>query len=795
MNKNIVVLLCTAALLAMAQIDPENPPETSLEPWPGEDSLEFETVGTPWPEEELLSEGGRLLEQGRYAEAIDTLQNAITMFRTGGRQYGLSSVYDYLGRAYQVLGQFENALDCFDSALAYSRGIFEDRYAIGRTFNNIGGTYILIGRFDRALAALDSARTISLELADTAAFAATFNNIGNAYYGLGQYTRAAAVYDSSRIAGRNSGDRRAEAYLLNNLGFTYAAMNQYDRALADYDSGRVWIESSGDKYGSGIVYNNIGEAYAALGQYEKAHACYDSALARRRAIKNRYGEGVTLKNIGRLYEATGDWLKALEYYRQAIESKEMIGGDLHTAELSAAYRESEKDAYQYMIDLLIKHDRYPEAFEYLARSQSENLKEIFRGSGIESYDPSLKNELGRINALETRMAELKVGLQNGQTGTAEFDRDQAVLEGEYNQALVDLKTYHPQVYDLLEPAKRSVRDVQSGIPDRVLYVQFVGVEESYLAFLLTNSSLETELLSSRKEIDSLVETFRSALILKEKKIMESTLKSLYECLIRPLEAAVEPARDVVIIPYGPLHYLPFQAFIRSKDKNGDEYFIERKRVRYLPSASFIEEIAKKPGVRPANLIAFADADKTLPGAENEVRDLSRIYPKAEIYIGDQATKDKFLERAGNYDIVHLATHGRLDYDPRRSHIVLAPRETGDLTCREIMGLCGLFQNKTSLVTLSACETAVEKDPVRAGRELTTLADAFKRAGVPTLVATLWSVPDISTANLMREFYKNLYPGKMDKLEALRQAQIKMLRGLEYPEPYYWAPFILIGEAR
>jgi len=793
MSKNVTVLFCLAVVLAMAQTDPENPPETGLTPWPGPDSLEYETVGTPWPGEELLTEGGQLIEQDRYAEAIDTLQNAITLSRIDGRRYGLSSAYDYLGRAYQALGQFENALDCFDSALAYSRGIFEDRYAIGRTFNNIGDTYLLIGRFDRALIALDSARTISLELADTAALATTLNNIGNVYYGLGQYARAAAVYDSARVAGRNRGDRRAEAYLLNNLGFAYAAMNRFDRALAYYDSSRVGTDSSGDKYGSGIIYNNIGEAYAALGQYDKALLCYDSALTRRRAIKNRYGEGVTLKNIGRLYEATGDWVKALEYYRQAIEVKEMIGGDLHTAELSAAYRESEKDAYQCMIDLLIKHGRYPEAFEFLDRSQSENLREIFRGSGIESYDPSLTNELARINALETRMAELKVALQNGKSGAAEYDREQAVIEGEFNQALVDLKTYHPQVYDLLEPAKHSVRDIQSGILDRVLYVQFAAAEDRYLAFLLSNATLETVLLPSRKEIDSLVETFRSALALKENEIIEGTLKSLYDCLIRPLEAAVEPARDVVIIPYGPLHYLPFQAFIRSKDKNQGEYFIERKRVRYLPSASFIEGNAKKPTARPASLIAFADADNTLPGAENEVRNINKIYPRAEIFLGDQATKDKFLERSGNYDIVHLATHGRLDYDPRRSHIVLAPRETGDLTCREIMGLCGLFQKKTSLVTLSACETAVEMDPVRAGRELTTLADAFERAGVPTLVATLWPVSDVSTAMLMNDFYKNLYPGKMDKLEALRQAQIKMLRGSEYPEPYYWAPFILIGD--
>jgi len=793
MAKNLMVLMCAAAGLLSAQLDPDQEvPESGPLYWP--DDTAFETVGDSWRDMILADKGVTLMADGQYEAAIDTFRAALEKIRDLGPDYEISSVFDHIGRANQTLGRFDQALEAYDSALVYSRGFFEDRFGLGRTYNNIGSTLVEIGQYDRALQVLDSALLLSRELSDTAAQASTLNNIGNAYYGLKKYTRAVAAYDSARIAGRTIMDPRTEGNILNNLGFTCAALKKYDRALAYYDSSRIKIEAGADLYGQGVVLNNLGEALAALGRYDQSLAVYDSALIKRRIVKNRYGEGITLKNIGRLHDARGEWKKALDHYRQAIEIKERIRGELRASEL-AAYGESEKDAYQLIIDLLIKHGREKEAFEYLERSRSDDLREIFQASGIEAYDPSLKNELGRINGLETKMAELQSGLQNGKIGAEEYDKSRAGLDGQYNQALVDLKTYHAQVYDLLEPGKRSFEDIQAVIPERVLYVQFVAAEDRYLAFLLTRESFKTELLAERGRIDSLIENFRTALVLKEKETMTGALRNLYDCLIRPLEPALDPARDVVIIPYGPLHYLPFTALIRSEDDGGFEYFIESKRIRCLPSAAFITGTETKPVTRQDNLIAFADADQTLPGAEEEVKALSKLYPRSKIFVGGEATKERFIAEAGNYGIVHLATHGRLEIDPRRSHIVLAPPGPGNLTCREVLGLCGLFKKKTALVTLSACETAVDLNREKSGRELTTLADAFKRAGVPSLVATLWPVADHSTARLMNDFYQNLRDGKMDKLEALRQAQIKMLRGSEYPDPFFWAPFILIGDAR
>jgi CHAT domain-containing protein len=195
-----------------------------------------------------------------------------------------------------------------------------------------------------------------------------------------------------------------------------------------------------------------------------------------------------------------------------------------------------------------------------------------------------------------------------------------------------------------------------------------------------------------------------------------------------------------------------------------------------------------------SVLAFGNADGTLPYAEDEVKMLDNMYSDVLAKVRHDATKELFEAEAEKYEIIHLATHGRLRPDSRRSHFVLSPRENevGNLTVRDILGMCGKFKEKTSLVTLSACETAVELHPDSAGKELITLANAFKNTGVPALIGSLWQVATQSTVVFMEMFYNNLKNPKMDKLESLRQAQITFINSRAYSHPLYWAPFVLVG---
>jgi CHAT domain-containing protein len=195
-----------------------------------------------------------------------------------------------------------------------------------------------------------------------------------------------------------------------------------------------------------------------------------------------------------------------------------------------------------------------------------------------------------------------------------------------------------------------------------------------------------------------------------------------------------------------------------------------------------------------NMLALGNPDGSLPAASKEIELLKKeVFKKnAIIWTHSDATKEKFFTYAKNYDIIHLATHGVIQNNPLESYLLFAGTSTEEqrLTLLEVAGYTALRQ-KTGLVFLSACHTAMDSSGGN-GSELLSLAEAFAMAGPPTLIATLWEVDDRSTSMLVLDFYRELKEGKKDKLEALRSAQITLIKDRTYSHPFYWAPFIMIG---
>jgi len=175
-----------------------------------------------------------------------------------------------------------------------------------------------------------------------------------------------------------------------------------------------------------------------------------------------------------------------------------------------------------------------------------------------------------------------------------------------------------------------------------------------------------------------------------------------------------------------------------------------------------------------------------------VEGLEGLFEKSEAFFRDKATEERVKKGLKGFDILHLATHGRMAGNIKESYILLSPsqdgREDGKLFLREIWGLP---LRGYQLVTLSACETAKGKEA--SGDIMVSLETAFLRAGTPTILATLWEVDDEATGLLMKVFYDNLR--KQGKAEALKGAQLALMKNPKFAFPYYWAPFILVGDWR
>jgi CHAT domain-containing protein len=233
-----------------------------------------------------------------------------------------------------------------------------------------------------------------------------------------------------------------------------------------------------------------------------------------------------------------------------------------------------------------------------------------------------------------------------------------------------------------------------------------------------------------------------------------------------------------------LHYLPFSALAYDS-----KYFGDRVELFTLPSASVLPFIKERK--RNAERL-LAVAQKEAPGlalleyADSEAQSIAQLYGTTPL-LTPTATKAKFRALAGDYDVLHLAAHGQLDPNaPLFSQIFLAP-ETGDTGRLNVSEVYDLNLKKVNLVVLSACDTQLGTKSK--GDDIVGLSRAFIYAGTPSIIASLWTVEDQVTKELMVSFYTFLRRG-MGKAAALQAAQREIRK--THPHPYYWAAFILTG---
>jgi CHAT domain-containing protein len=229
------------------------------------------------------------------------------------------------------------------------------------------------------------------------------------------------------------------------------------------------------------------------------------------------------------------------------------------------------------------------------------------------------------------------------------------------------------------------------------------------------------------------------------------------------------------VPSGPLHYLPFHAL-----HDGRRYLLEDHEISYLPGASLLHYAHAEQPAASGSLALGHSYGGRLPHAVDEARAVAAILG-GPAYVESEATLARLRADIGICRVVHLAAHG--DFRPDNPLFSGLALDDGWLTTLESFNL----RLSASLVTLSACQTG--RSVVGGGDELLGLMRALLYAGASSLLLSLWAVEDRSTAALMEAFYGQLAMG-WRKGAALRHAQLAAAE----THPYFWAPFVLVGDA-
>ena len=279
------------------------------------------------------------------------------------------------------------------------------------------------------------------------------------------------------------------------------------------------------------------------------------------------------------------------------------------------------------------------------------------------------------------------------------------------------------------------------------------------------------------------------------------LRRLYEILIAPVaKAGTHSGKEhLIIVPHNLLHYLPFQALITQEIDGSKQphFLIEDYVISYAPSASALKFCLEKTTRQSNQQLLLAPQTSTLPLSETEVTEIANsLGSGAKFQLNESASESLVKQEGGNYDLLHFAATAHFNKsNPIFSRLDLAATEYDDgrLEVHEIFGL----NLNANLVTLSACQTALGSGYTTAlpqGDDFVSLTRAFLYAGTASVIASLWEVYDPSTSFFMQSFYR--YLKNENKSNALAHVQRDMIQGKlsnsNYTHPYFWAPFILVG---
>jgi len=728
---------------------------------------------------------------GQPQEALKYFNQALPIRREVGDRAGVAVTLNSIGLAYDSIGQPQEALKYFNQALPIRREV-GDRASVAATLANIGLVYNRIGQPQEALKYYNQALPIKLEVGDRASVANTLNNIGGLYHSISQPQEALKYYNQALLIMREVGYRFGEAATLNNIGGVYNSISQPQEALKYYNQALPIRREVGDRAGVAATLNNIGGVYYRISQPQEALKYFNQALPIIREVGDRAGVAATLSNIGAVYRDTKQPTQAIENLEQSLKiTLEMRSGLQRKNRQN--FLEAESGTAIALTSLLIDQNQADRAFQWVNIATTADLADYTRLIDAKVANPQAQKVLDEWNQKNQQLQFLRRQLQD--KFSENLSRQMRDLETEVYREAEKIRLELPEVAELFETTPKDIAQLKASIaPDTVviqpvLLTNVKNVLNTVALFVLTKDSLSVKKIPiDPAEFDKLLTQYREQLQNTGDTNFTVTGSKLYEILIRPVEDQIKATspKQLSIIATGKLRYIPFETLY---DEQTDEFLIQKYPVNYLTriSTRSIPNSTLQGGVLALGNPIPRDP-QNLAGTEEEVRNIAQLFPGSSAYIGNAATLDQFKTQAPRFPFLHLATHGCFQQGGcqklgMEENTLLFADSQFNIREAALLGL----QN-TRLLTLSACQTAMQANSN--GEEISGVAYVFERAGAQAVMASLWSVADAATKDLMVEFYQNINKG-MSKNEALRQAKLSQIQR----HPFYWSPFILIGDAR
>jgi CHAT domain-containing protein/Tfp pilus assembly protein PilF len=816
-----------------------------------------------------LSNLGRVYsELSQYDQARTFYEQALVLAREVGDRGEEGWAFNNLGFVYQALGQYDKALPSYEQALVLAREV-GNRRGEALTLANLGGVYQALGQYDQALISNEQALVLARKAETQSVEGLVLRALGFVYQALRQYDQALTFYEQALTTLQKVGYRLEEGNTFNALGRVYQALGQYDQALTYAEHGLSLARTVGNRDGEGWALSTLSDVYTALGQYDQALTHAEQALMILREVGDREGTGWAFGQLMAVWKAQHQPRLAIFYGKQAVNMFQEIRGFLLPLahEFQEGFLTSRTPVYRQLAELLIAAGRLPEAQQVLNLLKAEEYLDFVRrdaptATALQGQATLTPEEAGwtqRYRAIADRLAALGTeygALRRKPVHTAAdtqrleaLEADLGVARQAFEQFLAQLQTearQAPQSQERLAHLTEESQGLMDALRDLgpgTVALYTLVTDTAYRVILTTPEvQLAREFPIAPADLARKVLAFRDALDPGRpgglRRDPRPLARELYQILVAPIAQDLQQAHAQTLMWSldGVLRYLSLAAL-----HDGAQYLLERYRlVVFTPaSATRLKDLPQHPwrgvgfGVSKAH-----EGFTALPTVPDELRGIIRDATQrnaAGVLPGlihlDEAFTDATLRAAlrQHYPVVHIASHFQLHPgDDTASFLLLG--DGSHLALAQLKTWPQPFEG-VELLTLSACNTAVGS-PGAEGQEVEGLAVLAQRQGAKAVVATLWPVADASTQVLMQTFYR-LRESRLElpKVEALRQAQLALLRGAglsgattqlggarsldlikeapsgaglppfvpdpqaPYAHPAYWAPYVLMGNLR
>jgi CHAT domain-containing protein len=728
------------------------------------------------------SRGTRALSNGQFAQAVAAWSDALVRTRAAGDLDGEISALTYRALAYQELGHIQLAL----ADLKQARGLAQQAGEAGRIAaidGQIGSALTALGSNDEAMAALTASLAEVGDGINPRATSSALNSLGSVLYARRNFDGSLVAYRQSLANARRSGDPALAATAQINAARALVAVNRTREAEAVLTEASASLDRVSASHQKAFLL--VGHAAVAISIQDRLARSdperfrrIQETLRQAADLAGRLNDRRTLSNalgyLGQSYVRQGGLDQGQDLLRQAIfHAQEISSPDLlfrwhwqtgrlldRRGDLSGAIR------------------AYERSVQNLQRIRPD-LTLTAGGSGLSFRDTvgpvflELTDLLLRRAPAQRDWAAQQADLIAARDAVERFKT--AELEDYFQDDCVASLQAKITGIDRLEPRTATLYPIL--LPDR-----------TELLISMSDGLRQVTVPVGAAEITRATHRLRYQLERRTTSRFMADANQLYAWLVRPLEGELNRRNieTLVVVPDGALRSIPFAAL-----HDGQRFLIEKYAVTVTQGLSLLEPRAlsvRQARMLLAGLTESVQGFPALPYIAEELTDISQLYGGTILYNKDflkKSLRDRLLEAP--YSIVHIASHGKFENDPRDSFVLTFD---GRLTMDDLerfIKFSEFRREPVELLTLSACQTAAGDDRAALG-----LAGVAIKAGARSALATLWLINDQAAEMLITEFYRRLSDPSLNKAQALQQAQIALLKDSSYRHPGFWAAFLLIG---